>query len=497
MLADTLSALLRVALRVGGTFSVIVLVCVAGYWLLRALAPCILAVARQTLAEALRMKIAAFFIVLMLLGFWAATSTKGDGTVSGQVQSFLAYSITTLAILLSLLTVFLARSLSDELVHRQILMLMAKPLARWQYVAGKWLGIVALNGAILSLVGTGIFLTVTLYLAKQPPSDPIDAERLTKQVLIARHASPLRVPDFSRQARQTFNANLEEGRYDEVENLDAQKEIENLKKMIGARWAVVPPLSYRDFEFDNVLCDRSPDSRIQIHYKAEADRYPPDEVLRSLWRAGDPSKGAAEYDFPRRDVGDRFHAIGVPADAVAPDRTFQVRFMNFNPFEGEPQFDSLFVFQGPQAVEVLFEVGTFGGNLIRLLLLVEFKLMFLAAASLMFATVFSFPVATLCSLTVYVLAASRSFIAESFDMLDDEGVAGFFGWSFSFLLKGLYLIVPNFSAYNVTDLLVDGRNITLVWVAHGLLWLVGVSTSLALLMGCILFQRREVAEVSV
>ncbi len=458
---------------------------------------CIWAVARQTFAEAIRMKIAVFFFILMALGFWGATQTHGDGTICGRVQSFLAYSLTSVGVLLSLLSIFLSRSLSDELVHRQILVVMTKPVSRWQFLLGKWLGVALLNAGLLALTGAGIYLTVTQYLAKQPPLNPYDAHRLFEEILVARHASPFEVPDFTADANRLYESNLEEGKYDHVESLDVPKKKQELRRELETRWRYVPTGQYRDFEFRNLLCDRGRDSWIQLRYRAKADRYPTDDVLRSFWAIGDPEKDTATYTQRRRDVGDRWHTMPIPADAVAADGTLKVRFNNINLYEGEPQFQNLYLFEGPRAVEAFFVVGTFGGNLVRALLLMQFKLMFLAAVALAFVTVFSFPVACLCSIAVYVLAATRNFVGDAFGMLDKEGAAGAFRDSFTFLLKGLYLIVPDFAAYNPVESIVDGRNVTLAWVLWGALWLALVGTGLMLLLSWVLFHRREVSEVSV
>ncbi len=458
---------------------------------------CIWAVARQTLAEAIRMKIAVFFIVLMVLGFWGATRAQGDGTVSGRVQSFLAYSLTSIGVLLSLLSIFLSRSLSDELVQRQILVLMTKPIPRWQYLVGKWLGVVMLDAGLLALTGAGVYLTVTQYLARQPALNVYDHQRLVNEVLTARHSSPFKVPDFTAEANRLFNRNVEEGKYDQWESFNPQKEKKRLRQYVEMRWRTVPVHDYRDFEFHNLLCDRSPDSWIQLHYRAKANRYPPDEILRSFWVIGDPEKNTAGYTKRRRDVGDRWHTMSIPADAIAADGTLRVRFVNINRFEGELQFNNLFIFEGDRAVEALFVVGSFGGNLVRALLLVQCKLMFLSAVALAFATVFSFPVACLCSITVYVLAATRGFVGDAFEMLGKEGAVGAFREGFNWLLKGFYLLVPDFASYNPIELVVDGRNVTLMWVLWGALWLGLIGTGLLLLIACVLFYRREVSEVSV
>ncbi|MFQ5490195.1 MAG: ABC transporter permease [Phycisphaerae bacterium] len=464
---------------------------------LRLVLPRTWAVARLTLAEAIRMKVALFFVVLMVLGFWGGSQGQGDGTLTGRVQAFLAYSVTTVTVLASLLSIFLSRSLSDELVHRQMIVAMSKPVPRWEYLLGKWFGIVLLNAGLMTVAGAGIYATAVNYLARQPALNEYDRGRLDNEVLTARYGTPFAVPDHTREVNQLFDRNLEAGKYDAMENFDADAEKARLKKYLDIRWRAVPPEDYREFRFNNVLCDRSADSWVNIRYKAEANRYPPDEVLRSVWMVGDPSKDGRVYQTPRRDVGDRFHTISVPADAVSEDSTLLVRFWNINPYEGEPPNDYMFLFEGPRAVELLFSVGTFGGNLVRLLLLAQCKLMFLAAVALLFATVFSFPVACLCSMTVYALAATRSFLGDSFDMLDDEGALGAFKEIFSWVLKALYLAVPDFSKYSATDFLVEGRNVTLAWVLSGVIHLAMIATVLSLLLGCVLFYRREVSEASV
>ncbi|MCP4248407.1 MAG: ABC transporter permease [bacterium] len=475
------------------------LVTVAILVLVRLMLPRLWAVARQTVAEAVRMKIAVFFLVLMVLGFCAATRASGDGSLTGRVQAYLVYSLTTVSVLLALLSIFLSRSLSDELVNRQILMLMAKPLSRWQFLLGKWLGIVLLNAGLLIMTGTGIYLTVVLYLARQPAMNEYDHTRLREEVLTARHASPFDVPDdqFNQQAKVLYQKNLEEGTYDERPTLDPDAEKALLYKYVDARWRYVPTGEARTFRFSNVLCDRDPEKYVQVRYKAEARRYPPDEILRSRWGAGNPQAGTPAYVQDVRHIVGRYHTMNFNADAVGEDRTLYVTFINRNMFPGEQQFDNMFLFEGDRAIEVLFEVGTFGGNLIRLLVLIQCKLMFLAAVAIMFATVFSFPVAVLCSLTVYVLASLRQFLDDAIGFLESGGATGLYKTVFPWLLEGLYLVIPNFGDYDGIEVLADGRNVSLAWVLLAILWLVVIGTTLASLLGCVLFYRREVSEVSV
>ena len=110
------------------------------------------------IAEGLRMKIALVFLVLIgLVVLGLPFSIQGDSSLTGAVQSFLAYSLSATGVLLGLLTIFMSRSLADELVQRQIFMVLTKPIPRWQYISGKWLGITILNGVFLSCSGVTIY----------------------------------------------------------------------------------------------------------------------------------------------------------------------------------------------------------------------------------------------------------------------------------------------------------------------------------------------------
>lgn len=460
------------------------------------LLPKLWAVARHTISEALRMKLAVFFIVLMALGFWGATQSQGDGTVSGRIQSFLVYSMTAIAVLLSLLSIFLSRSLSDELVNKQIMMLMTKPIARWQFLLGKWLGIVLLDAGILVVTGLGIYGTV-YYLSKQPPLNELDERRLEHEVLTARHASSFVPPDFTQRARAIYEERLKTGAYDLRKEVDPEEEQAKIRKELEGRWRSVPHGEQRIFFFENVLTDPDPENVLQVRYKAKAIGYPPDEIVRSRWVAGSARDDTVLYAQNRRDVVDRYHTMTLPADVITDERTLSVLFQNFNPFPGEPQYRNYLIFEGSDAVEVLFEVGSFEGNLARALFLVQCRLMFLTAVGLLFASIFSFPVATLCSITVYVLAATREFVQDAFRFMITENTAEtFFKQLFPYLLKVFYTIIPNFSHYSGLEMLAEGRNVTLAWVLLGLGKL-GLLTAGVLLLACLLFYRREVAEVSV
>ncbi len=61
----------------------------------------------------------------------------------------------------------------------------------------------------------------------------------------------------------------------------------------------------------------------------------------------------------------------------------------------------------------------------------------------------------------------------------------------------IHWIIPDFAKFDAVESLVNGRNVSLVWVLQAVFWLVLVKTVIVLGLAILLFHRREVAEVSV
>lgn len=457
------------------------------------------------IAEGIRMKIALVFI--LMISFVVLTlpfSISGDSSLTGAVQSFLMYGLTATGVLLGMLTIFLSRSLSDELVNRQIYLVVTKPISRWQFILGKWLGIILLNAALVTVAGITMYSMVQYIRYTHPPiDDRYDEFQLNNEILVARHALPVIIPNFTRDAEIEFDRNVEEGLYDDVLDFRPAEEKKRLASKYEAKWRIVGPVDVRLFEFENVLVDRSPGHFIQIRYKTEVTQYPPDEIFRSLWRFGNPYKGTPVYDEPMRHVVGRFHTVLCPSNAVAADHTLTVRFYNQNTHPDEPQYNNVIEFRKSDRVEVLFIVGSFEWNFVRLLILMWCKLIFLAAVALFMATAFSFPVACLGSFTIYILAGTRKFISEALDFSSGDyssmfdSTNEFFMHSITQLYQMLHWIIPDFARYDAVESFVNGRNVSLVWVLQGVVDLAVIKTVIVLGLAMLLFHRREVAEVSI
>ena len=132
------------------------------------------------------MKIALVFLLLIgavVLGL--PFSIKGDSSITGAVQSFMSYAFSATGVLLGFLTIFMSRSLSDELAGKQIFLTVTKPIPRWQFILGKWLGMVLLTGSFLLCAGVTVYGMVRYIKRTHPPLDEkYDVAELTNDLIL-------------------------------------------------------------------------------------------------------------------------------------------------------------------------------------------------------------------------------------------------------------------------------------------------------------------------
>ena len=145
------------------------------------------AIARHTVTYCLRTKVAVMFIALLALALLTLPFVlTGDGTLCGRIQTFLAYSSAITITLLIIVTIFLSvRVVSGDVHARHILTVATKPLARWQYILGRWAGIVLLDVMLLA-VASGAIYGAAQYLHSLEPINPEDNRKIETEVFAAR-----------------------------------------------------------------------------------------------------------------------------------------------------------------------------------------------------------------------------------------------------------------------------------------------------------------------
>ncbi len=212
-----------------------------------------LAVARLVLDEAIRMKLALVFIVLLIIYIpFLATQLDEQERLQYRLQTFLSYGTGVSYALLAVMTVFISTAtVAFEQRDKQIYQIVSKPLGRFQYLIGKWIGIVVLNGVLLLMTGGAIFW-FTQYLRTQPAMDSYDQMAVTEQVLTSRIGVRPTVPDFREEARQRAIKRAEQDP-DLKDNPTAIANLANeMLSELQAEMLSIPPGEWREYVFDNV-----------------------------------------------------------------------------------------------------------------------------------------------------------------------------------------------------------------------------------------------------
>ncbi|MHC4509069.1 MAG: ABC transporter permease, partial [Planctomycetota bacterium] len=152
------------------------------------------AVATNTIRQALRMRVACVFVILLLVLLPAlGITTTGDETLKGRLQTFVSYGLSLTSFLLCLLTIIVSiYSVTSDIDQRQIYTVISKPIRRSQFLLGKLLGVVVLDVLLLALFSVIIY-AITVYTPRFRDFPEIELTEAHNQFLTARAA--LTVPE--------------------------------------------------------------------------------------------------------------------------------------------------------------------------------------------------------------------------------------------------------------------------------------------------------------
>ncbi|HNS20326.1 MAG TPA: hypothetical protein PKH24_07490 [Sedimentisphaerales bacterium] len=451
------------------------------------------AVATNTIRQALRMKVAAIFIVLLLvllpvMGYTAS----GDGTLKGRLQTFISYGLSLTGLLLSLLTIIASiYSVTSDIEHRQIYTVVTKPIRRYQLILGKLLGVIVLNVALLTLF-SGIIYGVVVLLPRFAGASAEERVQIDNEFFTARASLVPPQIDVSKEVRELY-AKLEAN--DQLEAAYPRSSREEILKYLTQRLRLERRAATIGqvliWEFKNVRPSDPNNQSLFIRFKYDVSVTPPDEQVYGSWRIGDLRgwQTGTSVDTPvwpvlRKDPVRKFREIEVPATAVAKDGYLAVGFMN-------PTLNNTVVlFPVDDGLEVLYKADSFLANYVRAVLLILFRLVFLACLGVMAASFLSFPVAILFCLAVFVTGAASGGIIESFGYMSRN-----VGLVYQYTIQAVIQLLPQFDKMNPAQFLVPARLISWGLLGRVALGLLCLRAALVLVLGLIIFSFRELAKV--
>jgi hypothetical protein len=537
-------------------------------------------IARHTFAQCVRMKVAAAFMVLLVVALVVLPAVMtGDDTLAGQIRAFLAYSTGVTGVLLSLLTIFVGTSLvSSDVRTHQVFSVATKPLGRWQYIVGRWVGLVGFNVVLLAVSGGAIYATAQYLRGRTTtrlgPVSLIDRRAVESEVFAARRRVAPEPLDLDGMALERMAELRKAGRYQEAlaawmsqSGGDLKGAVEllkkELKKQIAEEFQPVSPNSQIEWDFSGIeargrrITETATVEKPIDPHGLMTLRIPPALTPRlSLGRPVEVGGLDARVDWLWADAtrvrfgagdaaGGRLRALGkgerveLQVDPVV-QITYKVTLADSLPgqqFTGLWRVSNESGFRTPwfalpvavrrkvvltasgraaseegrlrltlfnasparvtilsQNVAVLYEVGGFEGNFARAVLLILCQLVFLAAVSVAAGSMLSFPVACMLCFSLLPFAMARSFLADAVSIR--PGVeTGAITWVGHYVFGFMRMLLPDFARTTPGELLVDGINISWLFVVHTAALDIALRAAVVLLAACVIFGRRELAKV--
>jgi len=450
------------------------------------------AVMALTWKAALRFRL---FIVIAVLLLGAVVALpiliKDDGTAQGFTQILITYTLTAIAALLGLSTLWLAcGTLARDIEECQLQVVAVKPIARWQIWLGKWLGIMSLNAALLALAGGSVY-ALLLWRANRLPAD--QQEVLRNEVLVARGS--VKPPDQTKEIDDETDKLLRERlAKNPVTSADLKEVRKQIREQVKAEFEVVPPGYMHLWQVElgaakNYLRNKPLQFRIKFN---SADRSP-SGTFTGIWRVGMPQKTELYQSDPQSLAPDTFHELKVPANLFDENGVLTVQFLNVN--------NTALLFPVDEGFEVLYPQGTFGPNFIRALGIIFCWMGLLAALGLAAASFLSFPVAAFFALGLLATSFASGTLANAVS----EGTIG--GYNAEQGIHGNtpvdFIVIPAFRAlltvinlakdFSPIDALSTGRSIT--WSQLGLAFaqIILLLGGIIALSGMTILTRRELA----
>lgn len=478
----------------------------------------VFAVARNLVSEAIRIRISAVFVVLLLLMLATLpTYLNTDTPLRYRVQTFLEYGTSGSFWLIALLIVFLSvSSLAFEQRDRIIWQTMTKPVASWQYLLGKWLGCVGVAAVLLTVSSTGVFLfteylrdqkalgEVRPYVAKDDRSIAEDRLILESQVLTARSRVAPLMPALEPGAlNEEIEAKVRALKQTRADFTDTPEERQRIGGEINIQrrdaFLLIEPGNRETFVFTGLGPAKQLGLPVTLNYSVNSGGNDPRYTSRVTFLMENVNPVVQEVPFSQA------LALPISPSSIRASGELLIQVVNgdVNRFElNGPQSDwagkDSIAFP-PDGIQVFFPVGTYHANFLRVVLVLWTRLAFLAMAGIWAATFLSFPVASLVAFGVFLVAQSAGFMGYALEYFYPDTRQGFNIEYWKYIVRAVAVpVVWCFHFYadlKPTDDLVDGKMLSWTTVARAYA-VTGLIIGVIYTIAVQIFKRRELATYS-
>ncbi len=469
-------------------------------------------IAQNTVMRTLRMKATYLSLILIsVLLFIVPHTLISDGTVYGEVQIFLVWSMGGLLLMLSLYNLLvIITQIREDMDEKQILLLDSTPLPRWGYIVGRLLGVTFINAVYIAFALVVVYTTVMYkknvwekkyevfrgILEKEPSNEEAQEvvknyQILVNDVLSARdkYADFYNVDFFTEEAIKELKAGG--GRLPEEEDVLRQKFREFYSKnaifsveaqSIGTRpiiFADVPPAS------DDVMF-------YSFSYQLSSS-----QQLGAMIE-GDWVLLAESDDQVRKEIG-RFPVYH------GPNQKRSIRFTTQILKDSKKLYFS-FINRGSKAVYggikspfvLLVPSSTFEMNLVKAGVVILIKAFFVSVMACLLAVLLSYSVSVFLGINLITFFYTHSLLAKSIRKFSPIGTssssdhAAYFNTEKAWWSEIAVKIFPDFTNY-LGDLLVNGENITYGLFAEEILITLFLRSGILLFLVFVIYHFIELA----
>ena len=446
----------------------------------------VFAIAGIAIRSAIRSRVVLVLLALLLIAIIALPLTiKGDGTLTGAVQVLLRYTLGAVNIILSIATLWAGcAAIATEVQEHQVQLLVTKPVTRAQLWLGKWLGLLALNAALLAVAGGVTYGLLHWHLNRQRLSAQ-DRTALREELLVARRVVNAEPVPVEADAQRIFKEQLRIGAIPKDERPD--QVLAAIRQSLLQQAHAVPP----DIMLRHVFkVPRSTTRPLVVRYQFTSSLTDKNPVA-CIWLAGAPDR-PDRFQRPEMAAPTGVHTLQIPASLVATDGTLTVDIANVNPEQ------LTMVFAPTDGVQLLVYDSSFAANFSRSLLVMLGELAFLGALAVTLGSLFSLPVAALTTAYAVMLMNIGSYLQtltqETFiigSAAQPGATPGLLDLLMHFMYVGLYWITKPFQTASPLEPLAVGELVSWWWVGGVWWWQVVVAGGILAAAGTWIFNRRE------
>ncbi len=447
----------------------------------------ILAIARISLQEAMRSKVVLVLLLLLMAAVIGLPLTiKGDGTIQGQVQLMLSYSLTAVRIILALATLWAGcAAVSGEIEKKTIFLTATKPVHPVEQWLGKWLGLATLN----VLLFTGAAAAVYLLLMHSTGEIKLTQEEqvvLRGEALTARKAYAPIPPVDSRQVEEVVQRQAQQAG---VKAADMQQFREYIEREITQAAYRVQPGKKTWWIYQ--LKGHGYGGEAYLSYRFTTSELGSPSVS-GTWQVLD---GREHLIYEKKVVHtpNKEQSIRIPFPELVLPQDLKVVYISH-------EEDMTLFFSDNHGVHILVHHASFLNNYVRGGLMQLGTLLFIAGMAVSMGTLFHLPVAALSAGFLLLMTTLRGYIldtAENFSftvMREGQTVlAPPFTMIMALTFKGSAALLRPLSPTDPVSLLSTGQLIEGALVTQAILVRVIVYNLLLLLLSAWILRRRELA----